>query len=32
VHLDGVASNPMKYAVDNTGITFAVAAEADSSS
>lgn len=32
VHLDGVASNPLKYAVDNTGITFAVAAEADSSS
>jgi murein DD-endopeptidase MepM/ murein hydrolase activator NlpD len=32
VHLDGVASNPMKYVVDNTGITFAVAAEADSSS
>jgi len=32
VHLDGVASNPMKYAVDNTGITFAVAAEVDSSS
>ena len=32
VHLDGVASNPMKYAVDNTGITFAVATEADSSS
>jgi murein DD-endopeptidase MepM/ murein hydrolase activator NlpD len=32
VHLAGVASNPMKYAVDNTGITFAVAAEADSSS
>jgi len=31
VHLDGVASNPMKYAVDNTGIAFAVAAEADSS-
>lgn len=31
VHVDGVASNPMKYAVDNTGITFAVAAEADSS-
>ena len=32
VHLDGVASNPLKYAVDNTGMTFAVAAEADSSS
>lgn len=32
VHLEGVASNPMKYAVDNTGITFAVAAETDSSS
>lgn len=32
VHVDGVASNPMKYAVDNTGITFAVAAEADTSS
>jgi murein DD-endopeptidase MepM/ murein hydrolase activator NlpD len=31
VHLDGVASNPMKYAVDNTGIAFAVASEADSS-
>jgi murein DD-endopeptidase MepM/ murein hydrolase activator NlpD len=32
VLLDGVASNPMKYVVDNTGITFAVAAEADNSS
>jgi len=30
VHLDGVASNPMKYAVDNTGITFAVAADSSS--
>jgi len=32
VHVDGVASNPMKYAVDNTGITFAVATEPESSS
>jgi len=31
VHLEGVASNPLKYAVDNTGMTFAVAAEADAS-
>jgi murein DD-endopeptidase MepM/ murein hydrolase activator NlpD len=30
VHLEGVASNPLKYAVDNTGMTFAVAAEQDS--
>jgi murein DD-endopeptidase MepM/ murein hydrolase activator NlpD len=32
VHVDGVPSNPMKYAVDNTGITFAVATDPDSSS
>jgi murein DD-endopeptidase MepM/ murein hydrolase activator NlpD len=32
VHLDGAAANPLKYAVDNTGMTYAVAAEADSSS
>ena len=32
VHLDGVASNPMKYAVDNTGMTYAVAAEGDNAS
>ena len=31
VHVEGVASNPLKYAVDNTGMTFAVAAEADAS-
>jgi len=30
IHADGTAANPLKYAVDNTGLTFAVAAEQDS--